>query len=386
MLKTECKQELTGHIIPFWKNLHDSEFGGYYGFVDKDLKLDKQADKGVILHSRILWFFSKCYMVLGDRECLEEAYHAYRFIKQYAIDYEQGGVYWMLNYKGEPVDTMKHTYNIAFCIYALSAYSKATGDEEAVGLAEKLFDDIEEKTVDEYGYKECFSRDWKIIPNEALSENGLMADKTMNTLLHLIEAYTELYSVTKSDDVAERLKYQLSIMKDKVFDPDRNALRVFFNEKMEEIGDVHSYGHDIEASWLVDRACEVLGDEDIIAEFKEIDLRIADNILNIAVENGGLANESDHKIVDKTRIWWVQAEAIVGFITAFKNSEDTKFFDAAKNVWEVIKNQVIDKREGGEWLWETDMQGNVPGTREIAGPWKCPYHNGRMCLEVITAF
>lgn len=384
MIIEEVKKELTKHIIPFWSKLKDEENGGFYGYVGYDLKLEKQADKGVILHSRILWFYSKAYLTLKDEKLLGLAKHAYEFIKKKCVDYENGGVYWMVNYKGEPVDTMKHTYNIAFAIYALSCYSEASGEKEALGLAYKLFEDIEKNTLDEYGYQEAFSKDWHLVDNEALSENGLKADKTMNTVLHLIEAYTELYKVGKNPEVAKRLRFLLDQMKNVIYDADRNALKVFFNTKFEEIGDVHSYGHDIEATWLTDLACDTLGDEELKKEFAELDLKISHNIEKIAFEGGALYNESDKGIVDKKRVWWVQAETIVGFINAYQHSGEKHFLDSAKEVWEYTKEHVIDKRIGSEWIWEISYDLKPFENREIAGPWKCPYHNGRMCMEVIS--
>ena len=228
MIIEEVKKELTGHIIPFWNKLRDDENGGFYGFMSYNLKLDKQADKGVILHARILWFYSKAYITLGDKTLLDNARHAYEFIKNHCIDYEYGGVYWMMNYKGEPADTMKHTYNIAFAIYALSCYYNASGDKEALELAYKLFHDIENNTLDEYGYREAFDRQWNLVSNDALSENGLHADKTMNAILHLIEAYTELYKADHNEEVAKRLKFQLGQMRDIVYTSETNALKVFF--------------------------------------------------------------------------------------------------------------------------------------------------------------
>ena len=383
MITDEVKQELTQHIIPYWAALRDDEYGGFYGYRGFDLALDKKADKGVILHSRILWFFSSCYSCLKDEKCRELADHAFEYVKNFCIDYDDGGVYWMTTYKGEPSDTMKHTYNIAFAVYALSAYYNAVGDRFALDLAYKLFSDIEEKTPDSYGYREAFTKDWKIVPNDALSENGLMADKTMNTILHLIEAYTELYKAQKNERVGKRLEFLLSQMSDKVLDPERNALKVFFNEKLEVIGDIHSYGHDIEATWLTDLACETLGNEELTEKFKKIDLGISQNIRNIAIENGALNNERENDKIDKRRIWWVQAESVVGFVNAYQKSGDEKFLQAAKQVWEYIKTSMIDKREGSEWYNEVSFEGEPLSNKEITGPWKCPYHNGRMCLEII---
>lgn len=379
----DVKRELTEHIVPYWQALKDNEYGGFYGYKGFDLKVDKKADKGVILHSRILWFFSSCYEVLGDEKYHDLARHAYKYVKESCIDYELGGVYWTTTYDGKPADDMKHTYNIAFAVYALSAYYNACRDNEALKLAVKLFEDIETKTPDEYGCREAFTRDWQPADNEALSENGLKAEKTMNSVLHLIEAYTELYRADHSERVAQRLKYQLDIVENKIFDYDNNALKVFFDEKFDVIGDIHSYGHDIEASWLIDRAVETLGDDELIKKFNSLDLRLAENIYNIALENGSLNNERDKDEINRTRIWWVQAEAVVGFLNAYAHSNDEKFKTAALNVWDGIKNIVIDKREGGEWFSEVSFEGIPDEKKEMTGPWKCPYHNGRMCLEVI---
>ncbi len=383
MLINDVKRELTEHIAPFWAALEDKENGGFYGYVGYDLKLDKKADKGVILHSRILWFFSNCYRLLGEQEYLRLATHAYNFIKDHCVDRQFGGVYWLTDYKGQPADDMKHTYNIAFAIYALSAYYRASGNPEALALAEELFEQVEEKTPDEYGYGEAFTRNWEPAVNEALSENGLTVEKTMNTVLHLIEAYTELYLAGENGKVADRLKFLLSQMSDIIYDPERTALRVFFDSKFNVMGDIHSYGHDIEATWLVDRACDALDDKELTEKFRKIDLAIAENILSIAFENGALNNERDGDKIDKKRVWWVQAEAVVGFINAYGHSGEEKFLKAANSIWEYIMANVSDKRPGGEWYSEVSFEGKPHDWKEEAGPWKCPYHNGRMCMEII---
>lgn len=386
MLTNECRSELENRIIPFWSALCDTEHGGFYGRVENDLSVDKKADKGVILNSRILWFFSNCYLVLKSEKSLEMAAHAYRFLRDKCFDSELGGVYWMMKYDGTPSDTLKHSYNIAFAIYALSSYFDASGDKEALSLAVTLFDTVEEKAADEYGYKEAFSRDWNPVSNGELSENGIMADKTMNTLLHLNEAYTELYRVSGSEKVADRMRRQLEIVDEKVIDHENNRLKVFFDDKMNVLGDIHSYGHDIEYTWLADRACRVLGDNELIERFKRSGLKIAENILNTAFENGALNNERDKDKIDKKRIWWVQAEAVVGFLNAYSNSGEQKYLDAAHTIKQYINDYILDKREGGgDWFGEVDFQTNTPlSTVRMVDAWKCPYHNGRMCLEILT--
>ncbi len=386
MLADKCRKELTERILPFWNRLRDDENGGFYGFMDNDLNVDKTADKGVILTSRILWFYSSCYRTLGDEYLLDNARHAYEFLKK-CVDMVNGGVWWMMTYDGKPTDTMKHTYNQAFAIYALSAYYLASKDKTALDLALELFHTVEDKCRDDVAYLEAMSEDWQIIPNDALSENGLMADKTMNTVLHLIEAYTVLLEACENGESAhieERLMFLLKIAEDKIFNGGKNCLRVFFDREFNEIGDIHSYGHDIEASWLIDRACEVIGERRFMAKWRFIDLRIAENIYYIAFENGAVNNERENDKVDKKRVWWVQAESVVGFVNAFQQGGDKKFLDAADKVFEWIETKQTDKRENSEWWGEVDFDGKPMQTVNMVNPWKCPYHNGRMCIEVIN--
>lgn len=379
----EIRNELSGHIIPFWDKLIDREQGGFYGLVSGDLKLDKNAPKGVILNSRILWFYANCYLTIGGEQNLKNARHAFNFLREHCYDNELGGVYWMLDAKGDVLDGMKHTYNQAFAIYALASYYDASKDKEALCLAYELFDTIESKTRDEYGYVEAFTRDWQICENDALSENGIVAEKTMNCVLHLIEAYTELYRVHKFDVVEERLRSLLDCVKDNIYDDKGKYLRVFFSTSWEPLGDIHSYGHDIEAAWLIDRACEVIGDENLIEFFRRMGLSIARNILDLALEDGALNNERDGSNINRTRIWWVQAEGVVGFLNAYQQSARTEYLEAAQMLWSYIKENIIDKREGGEWYYKVSSDGIPDKSTAIVEPWKCPYHNGRMCMEAI---
>ncbi len=381
-LVSEVKKELEGHIIPFWNSLRDDENGGFYGFMDCNLKLDKTAEKGVILHSRILWFYSNCYLVLKDEKCLENAKHCYEFMVKHCVDRKNGGVYWLMNADGTVSDSMKHTYCQAFFLYALSSYYDASGDESALKLAMEIFDIIEEKCTDDVAYLEAMSAEWELIPNDALSENGLMADKTMNTTLHLLEAYTELYRVHKDERVLDRLKFQLQLFLDKIFYPEDDRLLVFFDREFKVIGDIHSYGHDIEATWLLDRACEVIGDSSLTEKVSAMNKRVVANIAKIAYENNSLNNERENDKINKIRVWWVQAEAVVGFLNGYQKYGEEKYLGMAENIWGYIKSELIDKREGGEWHSQIEEDGR-PTVKPVVDPWKCPYHNGRMCLEVL---
>ncbi len=384
MFIEEVKDNLAGNIIPFWKSLRDNEYGGYYGLYDFDLKLHKEAAKGAILNSRILWFFTNAYTTLGHEECLEYAKHAYQFLKNACLDKEYKGVYWSLTYDGKPEDTTKHTYNQAFAVYALASYYGAAKDPEALVLAYDLYDLIETKCKDSIGYLEAFDRTFEPVENEKLSENGLMASKTMNTLLHVLEAYTELYRVDKQKNVGNSLRWIMDRIAEVLFNPDRRILEVFFDENMKSLSDLNSYGHDIEASWLIDRGCEILGDEAYTAKMQKITDALREHILEEGFDGTSLNNECFRGEVDTTRIWWVEAEAVVGFLNGYqKNPAGKEYLDAAAKIWDFIRDYIIDKRSGSEWFYDLDKDGVPVSRKEIAGPWKCPYHNGRMCFEAI---
>ncbi|BBF42856.1 N-acylglucosamine 2-epimerase [Lachnospiraceae bacterium KM106-2] len=384
MFMKEVTDHLTNKIIPFWKGMHDKEYGGFYGYLDFDLKLDKKAVKGCILNSRILWFFSNAYMTLGDESCLKEAEHAYTFLKEHCIDQENGGIYWSCNYDGTVNDSTKHTYNQAFAIYALASYYDASGNQEALEMAWSIYHIIEEHCTDEYGYLEAFDRTFHPVSNEKLSENGVMAEKTMNTLLHVLEGYTELYRVTKDKEVGERIRAMMDTIAGKVYNPELRRQEVFFDRTWNSLIDLHSYGHDIETSWLVDRGCEVLGDPVYQKKMSEITKALAEKIYERAYVNHSLLNECEKGVDDTTRIWWVQAETVIGFLNAYqKQPEEMKYLKASYDVWNFIKEYMVDKRAGSEWFWCVDKEGRPTTRQPIVEPWKCPYHNGRMCMEII---
>lgn len=384
MMLEEVKAHLLNDIIPFWKNLRDDEFGGYYGYMDYDLKVDKKAVKGCILNSRITWFFANAYTLLKDESLLEEAKHGFAFMKEHCMDKENGGIFWSMKYDSTPEDTTKHTYNQAFSIYALSSYYEATHDEEALAMAKELFHIIETKCTDEIGYKEAFDKEFHEVENDKLSENGVIAEKTMNTLLHVFEAYTELYRVAKLPEVKERLEWIMDTFADKVYNPKLHRQEVFFDRNMNTILDLHSYGHDIETAWLMDRGVEVLGEKKYEEKMTPITKDLTAEIYKVAFDGHSLANECEKGVVNVHRIWWVQAETVIGFLNGWqKDPSRTEYLDAAKSEWQFIKDHVMDKRQGSEWFWEVDQSGKPYEGRPIVEPWKCPYHNGRMCFEVI---
>lgn len=398
-LSEEAREHLLGRIIPFWRGLRDDVKGGWYGYMSYGLETDKEAVKGCILNSRITWFFANAYLcckngLIAAGECekhgytpediLAEARHGYKFLKEHCLDRTNGGIYWSLRADGTPEDTTKHTYNQAFCIYALSSYYEATGDAEGLKTAFELFELIEEKCTDEVGYLEAFTVDFKPESNEKLSENGVMAAKTMNTLLHVFEAYTQLYKVSKDERVGARLGWIMDTFADKIYNPERHRQEVFFDENYHSIIDLHSYGHDIETAWLMDHGVDVLGEESYRSKLSPITKDLTAQIYKIAFDGHSLANECDKGVVNEHRIWWVQAESVVGFLNGYQRDRShAEYLEAALRQWEFIKEYVIDKREGSEWFWEVDKNGKPYPDRPIVEPWKCPYHNGRMCMEIM---
>lgn len=379
----EAEKELRDHIIPFWKNLIDKENGGFYGKVEHTLSVEKKAEKGSVLNSRILWFFSSAYLYFKDEALLDYAEHAYNFLINNLWDKECGGVYWSAQYNGEPADESKHSYCQAFALYGLSAYYKASGNEEAIDAARSLFNIIENRCSDAGGYLEAFDRKWNPKENLELSENGVEAKRTMNTLLHIFEAYAEFYEAALDIEVAVSMEKILNIFITKIYDNDKRRLTVFFDKEYGSLIDLHSYGHDIEASWLLDWGASLLKSPELVKKVSTMNSALAENVYRRSFENKYIYNECENGINDKTRVWWVQSEAVVGFINAYeKNPERIELLEAAANIWNYIFEKIVDKRTGGEWYWAADVNDN-PVARETAGPWKCPYHNGRMCLEIL---
>lgn len=363
--------------------MKDEEQGGYYGELDYSLKLNKKAAKGGIANSRILWSFSAAYRYISSESYADHANHSFRFLKEKLLDHEFGGIYWSVDYQGNPLDTRKHIYNQAFAVYSLSEYYRALNNVEALELAKNLFFLIEDKgySPETNAYKEEFNRTWQEQPNEMLSENNVIASITMNTHIHILEAYTTLYRVWPDSRVRAALENLLHILHDRMYDAKKGRLHVFFDENWNSLLDLTSYGHDIEASWLMEDAMYVIGSD--LPEHKKMIVDLAYSVARNAIQSdGSLANERENDHLDTTRIWWVQAEAIVGFYNAYQRTNDPLFLELVTNLWKYTKNHIIDSRPGSEWIWAVKADGS-PDQREIAGTWKCPYHNSRFCIEMI---
>lgn len=380
--------ELTANILPFWMNkMADSENGGFYGRIDGSGILHKQANKGSVLNMRILWAFSAAYRILCREEYLEMANRAFDYIQSHFIDYKNGGVYWELNCKGNPVNTKKQVYAQGFALYAFSEYYRATQNTKALELSKEFFYLIEEQCKDKErgGYFEAFTEDWKPIDDMRLSGKDANEKKTMNTHLHILEPYTNLYRVWPDKNLQRAQTELIDIFSNQILNKRNHHLNLFFDDNWNSKSTIVSYGHDIEASWLLFEAADVLGDKKLRAKVRRISLRIVDAAMEGFREDGSLIYETAGAHADTDRHWWVQAEAVVGLMYAHKNSGDKVHKEKAAKTWEYIKRYLIDYKSG-EWYWSVLQDGSINLKDDKAGCWKCPYHNGRMCMEMIEHF
>ena len=384
MIKDEIRSQLEGKILPFWMGLKDETYGGFYGYMDNNLILNRLADKGCILNSRILWTFSTAALALDSAEYRQYADHAMEFLRKFE-DPVNGGVYWSVTFDGKPADTTKHTYCQAFAVYGLAAYYRLTGKKEALDTAMELFRIIESRCKDESGYLEALKADFSPESNEKLSENGIMASRTMNTLLHVVEAYTELYRACPDGQVMVAAVEGLNQFLEKIYNPEKRRMEVFFDEDFRPILDMQSYGHDIEGSWLVWDAVETF----IVPEGREAWRKMCLDLLESATERAftdhGLHYEIVNGEVNTTRAWWPQAEAMLGFEFGWRMTHDPVWPERMRTQWNYILRATVDPREGSEWFNELREDGTLVEEKPMVEEWKCPYHNGRMCLRLMNA-
>ncbi|MDR0230614.1 MAG: AGE family epimerase/isomerase [Dysgonamonadaceae bacterium] len=383
-LKNETKLELTTNILPYWiNNMQDNENGGFYGRIDGNNIVHKNANKGGILNARILWTFSSAYRLLGNPEYLFMAERAFQYLTTFFIDKKNGGIFWELDYKGKPVNTKKQTYLQGFALYGFSEFYRATGNPEALELSKKLFQLIEKHCYDPVhgGYFEAFTSDWQPIEDMRLSKKDANEKKTMNTHLHILEPYTNLIRIWEDDELKSAQRNLIGIFANQILDKQTYHLNLFFDEKWNCKSTDISYGHDIEASWLLFEAAEVLGDEILIDKIKCLSIKVADAALEGLQPDGSLIYETHEGHLVTDRHWWVQAETVVGLVYAWQNSGNEQYLEKAEKCWRYIQQHIIDKNNG-EWFWSIDSNGKPNHEDDKAGFWKCPYHNGRMCFEL----
>jgi len=384
-LKTEVYINLTTNILPYWSGkMVDRQNGGFYGRIDWNDRVHPDDDKGGILNARILWTYSSAYRILKDTAYLNLATRSKDYIMAHFIDKKYGGAYRSVRSDGEPSDTRKQTYTQSFFIYGMSEYYRATGDTAALNTARKLFGLLEMRARDteSNGYFEVFTREWQRKHDRLIGEKTVNDEKSMNTHLHIMEAYTNLYRIWPDKQVADRLKNLVEIFLDKIIDKKTSHLKCFLDKNWNSTSTIDSYGHDIESSWLLYEAANLIGDSALLTRVRETSIKIADAAAEGLQTDGSMIYEKDHSTgrINSERSWWPQAETIVGYMNAYELTGNKKYLDYSVNCWNYTKNHFVDNNSGG---WFSTVSESGIGRGDKAGFWVCPYHNGRMCLEII---
>jgi cellobiose epimerase len=375
------EKHLKSVIIPFWQSLKDHEHGGYYGFVDHQLNIDRLADKSLVATARYLYAFSIFYAYFKEESYLIHARHSLAMLLKFQ-DELYGGFHWMLSYDGSVKSSHKHVYGHAFAIYALAAYYEATKDVFALDLALSTFELIEKHAhLGKFCYHEEFSRDWQKKDNELLSAHGQDRSYTTNTLLHLMEAYTGLYKVSGIPTIKDRVYECILGFKETLYCPKEKLFHLYFNDQCNVVPRGQSFGHDIEACWLLDEAMKSIAYVDL--DMNQILLDVEQAVLEKAMTKEGLISEVIDGQVNAERVWWIQAEAMVGFMNHYEKTNDITYLQAIHALYTFTMKTLYDGRASSEWLWGVDCKMKPIVTRGYAGPWKAPYHSGRALIELL---
>lgn len=386
-LKAAAQTELD-RILQFWlEHAVDLAYGGFHGELSNDLKVNPDAPKGLVLNARILWAFSKAYVTSKEEKYLKLAQRAYDYIVQMFWDREYDGYYWHVDAHGEPLNTRKQIYGQAFVIYGLTEFHKASGSQESLEKAIAIYRLMEAVSFDpvHMGYFEAYTREWQMTDDMRLSGVDLNEKKSMNTHLHILEAYSNLILVWDDAELKQRQQQLIEVMLNYIVDEGQRHFKLFFDEAWHTKSGHISFGHDIEGSWLLVEAAHILNDRALLKRVNATALSMADAVLNHGIaQDGALWNEAaaDYQIIDPTKDWWPQAEAAVGFINAYQLSGRAEFLTAALRSWDFIEKFLID-RTHGEWFWQVSEDRQPACSIPKISPWKCPYHNSRACFEII---
>ena len=383
--RSEAEQELK-NILSWWaKYSIDHVNGGFFGKIDNENRVDADAVKGSVLNGRILWAFSSAYLFFKEQSYFEIATHAYNYIVSKFIDPQYGGVFWTVDAKGQPAETKKQVYANAFVLYGLTEYFRASEDEDARQHAIKLYYIMAGRAHDKIygGFLEAFTREWNELDDQRLSNKDADEKKSMNTNLHVLEAFTNLYLIWQDENLKHKITELLKIFAEKIIDPDCGHLHLFFDEEWNKKSNLISYGHDIEAAWLLPEYAAIIKDDQMIALFKDKSASLTNAAMKGLDTSGGLWYEYDvnTKKLIREKHWWPQAEAIIGFFNAWQVSGEQRYLDAALNCWNYITTRLLNP--SGEWYWGIDSNNEIMN-EDKAGLWKCPYHNSRACIQVIT--
>lgn len=382
-LHDEIVSDLKGNILPFWMKYSVDPSGGFYGTLKRDGSPVAEAEKGVVLNARILWTFSTAYRMYGDESYRKLADRAQLYFIDHFIDRQYSGVFWLLNADGSPRDSNKQTYGCAYAIYGLSEHFRATDNKESLQKAIELYQTMEQKVKDPVndGYIESFTREWNKPAKYGYDGDG-KASKSMNTHIHVLEAYTSLYRVWKDEGLRNRLVKLIGILTHQLYNVRTHHLILYADDHWKNLNDIDSYGHDIETGWLLTEAADVLGDKTITRHCHKVAIELTDAALKEGMTSAGyMMYERNKEKIRNDASWWCQAETVVGCVNAWQITGKKRYLNQAKTTWNFIRSQMIDKTYG-EWFRTVNADGTPRLDEPKASPWNCPYHNSRMGFEI----
>ena len=387
-LRKQVKEELCGNILPFWiAQVVDSVNGGFYGALTNDLQIHNETPRSAVLCARILWTYACAYRQFGDERYLSMARWAYDYLRRVFWDPDYGGLYWQVDCRGTPVDDRKHHYAQAFGIYGLTEYYRATQDAHSLVLAQELFHLLEKYAYEPLnrGYIEGRNRQWGLLEDMRLSNKDINCQKSMNTMLHILEAYTSLLRVWDDATLKAQHKGLIEIFQQHIIDHQIGHFKLFFDNEWRSLSENISYGHDIEGSWLLWEAAEVQGDTGLKAQIRDTTIHLAEAVYREGLDgDGSLFYESSPRgLVDTNKAWWTQAEAMVGFYNAYQLTGQEYFSRAARSSWRYIQAKMVDRMHG-DWYKQLRRDGTPDHSIFKAGPWECPYHHSRACFEMLS--
>ena len=381
----QFESELYENILPFWMaNAPDRENGGFVGGITNDLAIRNDIPRTAVSCTRFLWTFSHAFLATGEHDYLKISHRAYQYLTNTFWDQQYGGLFWSVDIHGQAVGTRKHSYAQAFGIYGLSEYFKATQRAESLELAHDLFELLESHAFDPSygGYSEGRTQDWLPTSDMRLGKDDLNCHKSMNTMLHILEAYTNLVQISDNSEVKDQLINLIRIFQTRIIGPSGHFL-LYFDQDWSPLSDHFSYGHDIEGSWLLAEAADVTGSHKLIRSVATSALHLAEAVLRDGIRaDGAIIHEATpEKVINPNIEWWPQAEAVVGFYNAYQLTTKEEYRTAAENAWQFICTYLVDTQFGG-WIKRLLPDRTIDNTSLKAGPWEGPYHESRMCFEM----
>ena len=387
-LRLAAKKELFNHILPYWsERVYDKTTNSFHGRIDADNVVHPNSDRSSILYTRIVYTYAAAYAFSNDKSLISPLNAAVNVLDNDFTDAENGGLYWMIHQNGTPSDPKKHVYAQSFGIYAFSTLFSATGDQKALKKAIALFDLIEKHAFikKQNAYHEAFDQFWNPIFDVRLANDDAKEPRSTNTHLHILEAYSSLYSIWPNEKLKTRLEILIRVFLEKIYNESEKCFYTFFDEEWNPRSTVYSYGHDIETIWLLLQATKVIQDTELEIRCEIVAKNVASMVLEQAMNSkiGGIYNSGEKGFpLDTDMHWWSQAEAVVGFLHVYLLTRDEVYLDAVESVWKTIQRYIID-HEAGEWHFRVDQDGNPYKLEDKVGPWKCPYHTARACLMVV---